>query len=234
MYHGHSDHEKYGAGGHVGHATAPGFQNPSPAPPPRYAAPYVVQYPGGTIRWSSGLCHCCDDPANFLITCVCPCITFGQIAEIVSKGSSNCAVSGTIYTVLCFIGLPCLYSCVYRSRLRAQYDLEESPCVDCLVHFFCEACSLCQEYRELKSRGFDMGIGWEANADRQRRGITVPPAVASRHEQMKSALVALQICGSVDVVTCLLGLNLIFGCRHCAAVCVLLRLVFPIFNSVEQ
>ncbi|CBI32421.3 unnamed protein product, partial [Vitis vinifera] len=178
MYHGHSDHEKYGAGGHVGHATAPGFQNPSPAPPPRYAAPYVVQYPGGTIRWSSGLCHCCDDPANFLITCVCPCITFGQIAEIVSKGSSNCAVSGTIYTVLCFIGLPCLYSCVYRSRLRAQYDLEESPCVDCLVHFFCEACSLCQEYRELKSRGFDMGIGWEANADRQRRGITVPPAVA--------------------------------------------------------
>eukprot|EP00261_Vitis_vinifera_P017908 XP_010647752.2 PREDICTED: cell number regulator 1 isoform X2 [Vitis vinifera] len=100
------------------------------------------------------------------------------IAEIVSKGSSNCAVSGTIYTVLCFIGLPCLYSCVYRSRLRAQYDLEESPCVDCLVHFFCEACSLCQEYRELKSRGFDMGIGWEANADRQRRGITVPPAVA--------------------------------------------------------
>ncbi|WJZ83862.1 hypothetical protein VitviT2T_003507 [Vitis vinifera] len=173
----HSSHAPANCG-HVGHATAPGFQNPSPAPPPRYAAPYVVQYPGGTIRWSSGLCHCCDDPANFLITCVCPCITFGQIAEIVSKGSSNCAVSGTIYTVLCFIGLPCLYSCVYRSRLRAQYDLEESPCVDCLVHFFCEACSLCQEYRELKSRGFDMGIGWEANADRQRRGITVPPAVA--------------------------------------------------------
>jgi hypothetical protein len=28
-----------------------------------------------------------------------------------------------------------------------------------LVHFFCEPCALCQEYRELRNRGFDMGIG---------------------------------------------------------------------------
>eukprot|EP00261_Vitis_vinifera_P011357 XP_002282112.2 PREDICTED: cell number regulator 1 [Vitis vinifera] len=171
----HSGREIYGADGHVGHATAPGFPNPSPAPP--YATPYVVQYPDGTIRWSTGLCHCTDDPANCLITCCCPCITFGQIAEIVSKGSSNCAVSGTLYALLCFTGLSCLYSCAYRSRLRAEYDLEESPCADCLVHFCCEGCSLCQEYRELKNRGLDMGIGWEANVDRQRRGLTLPPVV---------------------------------------------------------
>jgi hypothetical protein len=37
--------------------------------------------------------------------------------------------------------------------------LEEAPCVDCLVHFCCETCALSQEYRELKNRGFDMGIG---------------------------------------------------------------------------
>ena len=58
----HSDREMYGADGHVGHATTPGFPNPSLAPP--YAAPYVVQYPDGTIRWSTGLCHCTDDPGN--------------------------------------------------------------------------------------------------------------------------------------------------------------------------
>ncbi|XWS33627.1 hypothetical protein CRYUN_Cryun22dG0099000 [Craigia yunnanensis] len=45
------------------------------------------------------------------------------------------------------------------SRLRRQYDLEEAPCADCLVHFCCETCSLCREYRELKNRDFDMGIG---------------------------------------------------------------------------
>ena len=48
---------------------------------------------------------------------------------------------------------------VYRSRLRGQYDLEEAPCADCLVHFCCETCSFCQEYKELKNRGLDMGIG---------------------------------------------------------------------------
>ncbi|KAJ4714898.1 Plant cadmium resistance 2 [Melia azedarach] len=138
-----------------------------------YPSPY-----GTAARWSTGLFHCCDDPANCLITGICPCVTFGQIAEIVNKGSISCAASGAVYGLLLgFSCLSCLYACVYRSRLRAQYDLEEAPCADCLVHFCCETCALCQEYRELKNRGFDMGIGWQANVDRQSRGITVAPAV---------------------------------------------------------
>jgi hypothetical protein len=36
---------------------------------------------------------------------------------------------------------------------------EDRPCNDCLVHFCCDACALCQEYRELKHRGFDMTMG---------------------------------------------------------------------------
>ncbi|WCJ17660.1 PLANT CADMIUM RESISTANCE 2 [Euphorbia peplus] len=154
-------------------------------PPPPYTNSYfstsfgrrATAQPG---RWSTGLCHCCDDPANCVITCCCPCITFGQIAEIVNEGSSSCARSGAIYGVLlAFTGLSCLYSCFYRSRLRGKYDLEEAPCVDCLVHFCCETCALCQEYRELKNRGFDMGIGWDANMDRQKRGVTIAPIVVS-------------------------------------------------------
>ncbi|KAK9091506.1 hypothetical protein Sjap_024683 [Stephania japonica] len=42
--------------------------------------------------------------------------------------------------------------------MRHQYHLQESPCGDCLVHFCCETCALCQEHRELKSRGYDMYI----------------------------------------------------------------------------
>jgi hypothetical protein len=56
-------------------------------------------------------------------------------------------------------GMGCLYSCLYRSKLRAQYDLDEGECPDFLVHFCCEHLALCQEYRELKNRGFDLGIG---------------------------------------------------------------------------
>jgi Cys-rich protein (TIGR01571 family) len=71
-----------------------------------------------------------------------------------------CVLSGIVYGVIQYLtALACLCSCFYRSKLRAQYNLEESPCIDCLVHFCCETCALCQEYRELKNRGFDMWIG---------------------------------------------------------------------------
>lgn len=71
-----------------------------------------------------------------------------------------CGVSGVLYGLLCSItGCQCIYSCFYREKMRGQYSLLASPCADCLVHFCCEGCALCQEYRELKNRGFDMTIG---------------------------------------------------------------------------
>ncbi|KAG8500342.1 hypothetical protein CXB51_003647 [Gossypium anomalum] len=104
-------------------------------------------------QWTSGLCHCFDDPVN------------------------SCVSRGFLFGMLAMVGAACFYSCFYRSKLRGQYDLPEEPCTDCLVHFCCAACALCQEYRELKNRGFDMGIGWEANMDRQKRGVTMAPIV---------------------------------------------------------
>ncbi|RVX12631.1 Protein plant cadmium resistance 2 [Vitis vinifera] len=97
---------------------------------------------------------------------------FGQIAEIVDKGSSACGVNGALYTLIaCVTGCACCYSCFYRAKMRQQYLLKPSPCGDCLVHCCCEYCSLCQEYRELKNRGFDMTIGWHGNVERQNRGV---------------------------------------------------------------
>lgn len=49
--------------------------------------PYISSATATATRWSTGLCHCCDDPANCLVTCMCPCVTFEQIAEVVNKGS---------------------------------------------------------------------------------------------------------------------------------------------------
>ena len=69
-----------------------------------------------------------------------------------------CCLNGIRYTLLSFVALSCFYSCCYRSKMRQQYLLQESPCCDCCVHFFCQSCALCQEYRELKNRGFDMTI----------------------------------------------------------------------------
>ncbi|KAK3011744.1 hypothetical protein RJ639_013031 [Escallonia herrerae] len=212
-------------------------QPPTAPPPP---APYGSQPVMGTpigfsapsqvpSQWSTGLCDCSSDCSNCCITCCCPCITFGQIAEIVGKGStckSNefidrfhvyvmsvnvsfgsslltsilhlsltcltlydnkglkglfswaliaaCVVSGALYALITMVtGCGCMYSCFYRSKMRSQYMLPENPCGDCLVHCCCEACALCQEYRELKHRGFDMSLGWQENVDRQNRGVAM-------------------------------------------------------------
>ncbi|KAJ8770074.1 hypothetical protein K2173_012703 [Erythroxylum novogranatense] len=139
--------------------------------------------PKKTVRWSSGLFDCFSDWRNCCITCWCPCITFGQIAELVDKGSSACGVNGALYALItCVICCPCFYSCFYRSKMRQQFLLQKKPCGDCLVHCFCECCALCQEYRELKTRGFDLTLGWHGNVEKTNRSTemsSVPPTVES-------------------------------------------------------
>lgn len=56
-------------------------------------------------------------------------------------------------------GFGCLISCLYRSKMRKQYNLKKSPCEDCCVHLFCGHCALCQEHRELHNRGYDVARG---------------------------------------------------------------------------
>jgi Cys-rich protein (TIGR01571 family) len=71
-----------------------------------------------------------------------------------------CCASGALYLLLTAgTRMGCLYSCCYRAKIRTQYGLKEKPCADCCVHWCCGSCALCQEYRELKARGFDMSLG---------------------------------------------------------------------------
>ncbi|XP_062171315.1 protein PLANT CADMIUM RESISTANCE 2-like [Alnus glutinosa] len=144
-------------------------------------AVFGIHQPKVRVPWSSGLFDCFSDVRNCCTTFWCPCITFGQVAEIVDKGSSSCAANGALYTLICcVIGCPCFYSCFYRSKMRQQYTLEESLCGDCMVHCCCEPCALCQEHRELQNRGYDMTIGWHGNVERRNREaimVPKPPAV---------------------------------------------------------
>ncbi|KAF8011338.1 hypothetical protein BT93_J1825 [Corymbia citriodora subsp. variegata] len=127
----------------------------------------IVQLPPASppSPWTTGLFDCMDDPLNAVVAWCFPCITFGQIAEIVDRGSTSCAMSGLLYGGIQFlIGCPCLLSCTYRTKLRSHFNLIESPAPDWITHFFCECCALSQEYRELKNRGLDPSIGWQGNA----------------------------------------------------------------------
>ncbi|KAF4355424.1 hypothetical protein CsatB_022080 [Cannabis sativa] len=154
----------YYSGDGSGYSTS---QTGQPFPPPR---------PRDLVPWSTGLCDCFSDVKNCCITMWCPCITFGQIAEIVDKGSTSCGASGALYTlIMCVTGCTCCYSCFYRSKMRQQHALHESPCNDCLTHCFCETCALCQEYRELQNRGYNMQIGWHGNAEEKNREVAMGP-----------------------------------------------------------
>ncbi|XP_050275472.1 protein PLANT CADMIUM RESISTANCE 2-like [Quercus robur] len=140
------------------------------------AAPFQVQS-SAPVPWSTGLCDCCDDVGNCCITCWCPCITFGQIAEIVDRGTTSCVASGALYALINWLtGCGCLYSCCYRSKIRRQYALQEGSCGDCIVHCCCEHCALCQEYRELKHQGFDLSIGWQGNVEQRTQGVMTATA----------------------------------------------------------
>ncbi|KAI8538846.1 hypothetical protein RHMOL_Rhmol09G0135100 [Rhododendron molle] len=67
-----------------------------PPPPPSEAPPYDGHpVPGIPVParsspgpWSTDLFGCFEDVPNCCITFCCPCITFGQIAEIVDKGTT--------------------------------------------------------------------------------------------------------------------------------------------------
>uniref|UniRef100_M4E0M6 Uncharacterized protein n=1 Tax=Brassica campestris TaxID=3711 RepID=M4E0M6_BRACM len=111
-------------------------------------------------QWTSGLCSCMEDGKTVCLTCFCPCVAFGRIANIADEGNHGCGECGIFYGLICcVVGLPCLFSCTYRTKIRRKFGLPESPASDCITHCFCESCALCQEYRELKNRGLDPSIG---------------------------------------------------------------------------
>ncbi|CAL1400306.1 unnamed protein product [Linum trigynum] len=120
--------------------------------------------------WTSGLYEWRTDQTNAILTAICPCVTFGQIAEVVDEGRSSCCSMCCI----CFLAMLASYSqwlvaTEYRTKLRRKYVLVEDPYTDVASHIFCPLCSLCQEYRELKSRGLDPSLGWKGIVAQQQQ-----------------------------------------------------------------
>eukprot|EP00245_Coleochaete_scutata_P000392 TRINITY_DN10501_c0_g1_i1.p2 TRINITY_DN10501_c0_g1~~TRINITY_DN10501_c0_g1_i1.p2 ORF type:complete len:164 (-),score=10.69 TRINITY_DN10501_c0_g1_i1:888-1379(-) len=136
----------------------------------------------GPQQFSTGLYDCCDDPGACCFGLLCPCVMFGQNVERLTGRACvgpcllHCILGGGLAAVLAlvpFIGpaaywINCVscYACGHRSDLRDKYDLLAEPCGDCVVHFCCHPCAICQEYRELKVRPpLTGGIGFYNGAN---------------------------------------------------------------------
>lgn len=69
-------------------------------------------------------------------------------------------MNGALYCLIAAVtGCACVYSCIYRTKMREQYGLEGSPAGDFCANWCCEPCALTQQYRELQNRGFDVALG---------------------------------------------------------------------------
>ncbi|KAK6912724.1 PLAC8 motif-containing protein, partial [Dillenia turbinata] len=117
--------------------------------------PQVVLVPAVGNPWSSGLFDCCSHPTNAILTTVAPCVTFGQIAEIVDNGSTGCVTGAALYCCLSLVVCHWKIGVRYRKRVRNAFQLAETPLTDRLSHVLFPLCALCQEFRELKNQGYD-------------------------------------------------------------------------------
>ncbi|KAL3824371.1 hypothetical protein ACJIZ3_020400 [Penstemon smallii] len=152
----------------------PAPNNQQPPPPAVGSYPQYIQPAPLGKPWHSGLFDCHLDATNAVMTAIFPCVTFGQIAEVLealnpSQGSQlSCPFGSLIYLLMMGACSQCVIGSKYRKRLRNRYGLVEAPYQDVISHIFCPFCSLCQEFRELKHHGLDPALGWQGILARQQ------------------------------------------------------------------
>ncbi|XP_010920620.1 protein PLANT CADMIUM RESISTANCE 8 [Elaeis guineensis] len=155
------------------------YPPPEPeVPPPGHPGTTPVQPNGQNIGrpWTTGLFDCGLNQTNAVMTAYFPCVTFGQIAEILDEGQTSCTLGSFMYILMA----PALCTCwilgsSYRLKLRKKYNLVQAPAEDWILHLFCPFCALCQEFRELRNRGIDPSLGWMGYLAKQQETRTVPP-----------------------------------------------------------
>ncbi|CAN8321524.1 unnamed protein product [Cochlearia groenlandica] len=176
----------------MGRVTSPQKENPNFGTPVQHGTP--VQQTGVPMSqfappsnpqanvnlsigtpWSTGLYDCHEDQTNAVMTIIAPCVTFGQIAEVVDEGETTCPLGSFIYLLM----MPALCSqwvmgSKYREKIRRKFNLVEAPYSDCATHVLCSCCSLCQEYRELKIRNLDPSLGWNGILAQGQYGNGLP------------------------------------------------------------
>ncbi|XP_011072383.1 protein PLANT CADMIUM RESISTANCE 8-like [Sesamum indicum] len=139
--------------------------------------------------WSTELFDCHKNPTNAVMTALFPCVTFGQIAEVMdgtepsARSQMTCPFGTVVYMLTLAVCMEWFLGSAYRTRLRNRYGLVEAPFHDIISHCFCPYCSLCQEFRELKEQGLNPALGYngilaEQQAKQNGQIYKPPPAQA--------------------------------------------------------
>jgi len=103
--------------------------------------------------WHEGFFDCCTPVDTCLLTCCCPCITFGKThhrlnKDAALKGYSPVNVSCLGWWVSACFGVPCIPQMLQRHDIRSRYHLQGEGVMDCLKAWCCACCDLVQQDKE--------------------------------------------------------------------------------------
>ncbi|KAK7400463.1 hypothetical protein VNO78_11671 [Psophocarpus tetragonolobus] len=145
---------------------------------------------GGVFRmWEGEILDCFDDHRIVLESTCCPCYRFGK--NMKRAGFGSCFIQATIYFLLaigafinliafavtrshCFLYLSVAlvvsfgaYLGFFRTRIRKKFNIKgsDSSMDDCVYHFVCPCCTLCQESRTLEMNNVQDGC-WHGRGDK--------------------------------------------------------------------
>ncbi|XP_061349371.1 protein PLANT CADMIUM RESISTANCE 8-like [Gastrolobium bilobum] len=144
---------------------------------------------GGVLRmWEGEILDCFDDRRIALESTCCPCYRFGKNMKRAGFGSFY--VQAAVYFFLaigafvnliafavtrrhCFLYLAVsfivsvgAYLGFFRTRIRKKFNIKgsDSSLDDCVYHFACPCCTLCQESRTLEMNNVQDGT-WHGRGD---------------------------------------------------------------------
>jgi len=98
----------------------------------------------GPIDWNYGLFSCLDEIGLCCMTCIVPCVTFGNLAEAMGE---DCMMYGAA-TMVPLLNFYCFVT--MRGRVREKYGIEGSLVNDILSIWCCGICALVQTARQAK------------------------------------------------------------------------------------
>ncbi|XP_057421679.1 cell number regulator 7-like [Lotus japonicus] len=166
---------------------------------------------GGVLRmWEGDLFDCFDHRRIALESIFCPCYRFGK--NMKRAGFGSCYIQAAVYFLLaigslisfiafgvtrrnCFLYLALTfivsigaYLGFYRTRIRKKFNIKgsDSSLDDCVYHFACPCCTLCQESRTLEMNNVQDGT-WHGRGDticiggfgEKMRASLYPPPILS-------------------------------------------------------
>eukprot|EP01012_Entosiphon_sulcatum_P042392 TRINITY_DN5640_c0_g1_i1.p1 TRINITY_DN5640_c0_g1~~TRINITY_DN5640_c0_g1_i1.p1 ORF type:complete len:164 (-),score=13.53 TRINITY_DN5640_c0_g1_i1:66-557(-) len=122
-------------------------------------------------NFDNGICGCCEDTPQCLLTWTLPCVPFGRTRALVDTDTTEdwlkwCAMFAVLSAVPC---MACSAVAWSRGRTRNRFAIEGTSAGDCLLAICCLPCVVQQEARQ---------TGQEGCASNNVRCEGVPPKCA--------------------------------------------------------